>query len=373
MALAPAILSYWVSGGHLWVVPAYLLMACALAGLVAATLSLAVGIAARFAGPGRAELIGATGRGLLLAGTFLGFALCMRHSAAPPTTCRSAAGRRSAGPAIGARGCCTTRSAPGASARRWSARVWVLYVALALLQRAPRSTAARGRRVGWLARLDRRLVGDGPLLALTAFTSALLYRSAGFRAKALPILGLPAAMVGLTMWDAPAAHRMILLGVALQLPAAYMPLLVAFLPEADEEGTRWIFTTCPADTGPELARRAALVSLSTHVLLPAQLVAAVVLLFSDIAVVPLVALVTFSFGASVLVTAVALRELPCIPFTDETEGTSIEMQSLIWSAVVMAIVGACFAVISPNLWALIPGVALTVVAFRLLRWRPAHA
>jgi hypothetical protein len=247
-----------------------------------------------------------------------------------------------------------------------------------VLQRAPRSSARHALRGGWLAALDRRFAGGGPLLGVTAFTSIQLYRSAGFRARVLPILLLPAALIAMTLWNAPAAHRLVLLGVALQLPAAYMPLLIAFLPAADEERTRWVFQTSPLGSpgnGREiaLARQAALVSLATHVLLPSQLLAVVVLLLSSTGLVATAALASFSFGAGVLATRLALRDLPCLPFTEEREGTAVEMSDLLGIGLLLGLAGGLFALVAREPWALLPGALVALAAVRLLLRRAADA
>ena len=74
-----------------------------------------------------------------------------------------------------------------------------------------------------------------------------------------------------------------------------------------------------------------------------------------------------------LVTSLALHQLPCVPFTDESEGTDIDLSSLVGIGMLMAIVGGAFAMVVPHLWALLPGLALSIAAARLLRWRPEHA
>lgn len=373
MALPPAILSYWVAGGSIWVVPGYLLMACLLSGSVAAGLSVAVDWTARLVGPARGELLGASLRGVLLAGGFVGFALCLRHLAGTADDLPFGRWGALAWPAywgarvlddpLGAWRFALTMAIAGAA----------LFVAASALQRAPRSTGTRGRRLGWLLRLDRRLAGDGPLLGVVTFTSTLLYRSAGFRAKVLPIVGLSGAMIGLSVWGAPPEHRFVFLGVSLQLPAVFMPLLVGFLPSTDEENTAWLFATSPLRTDAGLARQAALISLTTHVLLPVQLVAVAVMLLSDTGVIAPLALFSFSLALGVFAAKLSVSALPCIPFTEESEGISIESSHLLALGFVMATLGAAFAMIAHQPLALCIGVVALIPAAQQLRRRSEHA
>jgi hypothetical protein len=241
----------------------------------------------------------------------------------------------------------------------------VLWMASVVVPRVPRPTSHRVG-CGWLARLDRILVGEGPLLGITAFTSAMLYRSPGYRAKVLPIFGLPAAMIGLSLWEADPRHRLVLLGITLQLPAIYLPLLTAFLAQADEEGCSWIFSTSPSGSGPTLARQAALVSLSTHVLLPTHLVGGLVMVCSNAGGAAAVALASFSFGAAVITAWMVLRGLPCVPFTDEDQGISADVGSLFGLALVLGSAGGVFATFAHQPWGVALGIGALVAAVRRL-------
>lgn len=371
MALPAAILSYWVSGGSLAVVPGYLALACVLAGLTSGALSALTAAATRVLGRARGELIGASSRGVLFAGGFVGFALCLPH--------------------LGG-------SADDIPGGRWLANAWPPYwggrllgspadswlFALALagtaallfavsvgLQRA-RSDASRAARASVLARLDRWMVGEGPLLGVTAFTSTMLFRSSGFRAKVLPIFGLPVAMIGMALLGAEPRGRMILVGVSLQLPAIYLPLLVGFLAKADHEGSRWVFATSPVGLAPDLAQRAAWVSLATHVLFPAHAIALAVMLVAGMGLVASISLSCFSLGLAVLVAGFALRTLEAPAFTDETEGVSADSGAMLAMAFVLGTAGGAFALVAGEILALPAAVALLVLSVFRLR-RPNHA
>src|SRR5690606_28767870 len=87
--------------------------------------------------------------------------------------------------------------------------------------------------------------GRRPLHAVVGFTSAMLYRSPGFRSRVLPLFGMPAGMWLLAFLDRDPSAAQRLLAIALQLPAIYLPFLVAFLGSGDEPRARWLFDTSP--------------------------------------------------------------------------------------------------------------------------------
>ena len=194
MAIPPAILLYWVAGQELWVVPAYLVLACVVSSIAAGFVAVVSHLADLFLGPARAPLLAGTLRAAMLGGGFVGFALCLPHLDE------------------------TLADLPmGDLARFWppywaaqvlgSGSLWHLALlpasATALFWIAwftePMETRARGRIAsgGALAWLDRKLTGGGTLGGLTEFTSTMLYRSPGFRLRTLPLFGLPLAMVAL--------------------------------------------------------------------------------------------------------------------------------------------------------------------------------
>ena len=372
ISLPPAILSFWCSGGQLWVVPAYLVVACVLAGLVSGALTVLSDAAALVLGPARGQLVTASFRGLLLAGGFVGFALCLRHLRG--TAAELPFGRTGAmlwPPYWGARWLHDPRGG-WRFALALAGCAAVLAATAIALQRVPARTV---QRVGasWLARLDRRLVGEGPLLGLTAFTSAMLYRSPSFRAKVLPILLLPAAMVVLAMWQADARQQSILLGVTLQLPAIYLPILVAFLAQADEEKSGWVFATSPLIPDPSAPRHAALVSLTTHVLTPVHAISFAILCCTQVALGTAVVLSAFSWGAAVIVARIVLQGLEVVPFTDVSEGMSIDGGSVFALAFVLGLAGGVLAAFAGTPWAVLCAIATAAAAARVLLRRPILA
>jgi len=360
MALPPAILSYWVVGGSLWVVPGYLVMACVLSGLVAGALSVVVAWTRHLGGVARGELLGASLRGVLLGGGFVGFALCLRHLSGTADDLPFGRQGALAWPAYwGAR---VLEDPFGAWRFGLALAVFgvLLFAASRALLRVPRSSGARGVSPGWLLTLDRLIAGGGPLRGVVTFTSTQLYRSAGFRSKVLPIIGLSGAMIGLSVWGASPEHRFILLGVSLQLPTVLLPLVVGFLPSTDEENTSWVFSTSPLKNELSLAQHAAVISLTTHVLLPIQLIAAVALLLSGVSVVATASLFSFSLALGVCGARLSVSALPCIPFTDESQGMSVDSSHLFALGFVLSGVGAAFAMIAHQPAAMCVGIALLI-------------
>jgi hypothetical protein len=303
----------------------------------------------------------------LLAAGFVGFALCLPHLRG--TAADLPGGRWIAWswpPYWGARVLADPIGAwPFAAAL--AAAAAVLFAVSVALQRAPRPDASRGVGRSWLGRLDRRITGGGPLLGVTAFTSTMLYRSAGFRAKVLPIFGLPVAMIGLALAGAEPRGRVVLIGITLQLPAVYLPLLVGFLAKADQEGGSWVFATSPEGASPELGRRAGLVSLATHVLLPVHAVALVVMVCSGIGAMVSLSLAAFSLGVAVLVAALALRQLGGPAFTDESEGVSVDAGAMLGLAFLLGTGGGAFALVAHQPWAPVLGFAALAAAVVRLR------
>lgn len=372
LALPPAILSYWITGHRLWIVPAYLAIACCLSGIVSGTLSLVVVTASRWLGPARGQLVNGTLRAALIGGGFVACAVCLRHlqgtvdelplprwliDAWPPYW-----GARLLGdPAHGA---------------GWIAllvgSLVTLFALAALAERASRAAAGRrGAGPGLLARLDRRLASGGPLLGVVAFTSSMLCRSPSFRSKVLPIFGLPLAMVLLAFVEPDPGGSRLLLGMTLQFPAIYLPFLVAFLAQAERPGLAWVFATSP-EAGIGLGRRAALLSLSSHVLLPAHLVTLTVMLLAGIAPLLSLSLALFALASGILVAGLATRSLDAVPFTDDREGVQLDIGRLMVPALVLAAGGGAFATIADRGVGLALTAAMVAAAASLLR-RSSHA
>lgn len=370
MALPPAILLFWISGRDPLVVPAYLVLACVVSAVATGFLAVINQLTGVLMGTARAALLAGTLRAAILAGGFLGFALCLPHLDES----------RAALPG----GVLAVAWPP-----YWAARLLhgpsALFLALllgtagSLLTIAwltqplePRSRARRPRS-GLLSMLDRRLAGKGPLLGATVFISTMLYRSPGFRLRTLPLFGLPLAMVVLAFGGGDHDERRLLLGMSLQFPAIYLPFLVAFLPRADQPDAAWIFPASPG-ANIALAREASLLSLTTHLLLPLQATAFVLLPLTGQGWGTALALTSYSLGTGILVATLHLRHLERMPFTEEGEAIDGDLGTPLGTALVLGVMGAGFSLISDSATGVVLGaLILAIGSGRLLRGRRGEA
>jgi hypothetical protein len=376
MALPPAVLAYWVCGKALWVPPAYLLVACLAAGIMAGCLAVFTRAVHLLFGPARAQLAVGTLKALLLGGGFLLMVICLRHL-------EGTAADIPLGPV-----------SAWAWPPYWAARFvdqpgswWflafllgtcvLLYLVSSTLQAATLSRRAnKPPRHRWLAALDRAIAGAGALLGATAFISTMLYRSPGFRVRVLPLFGLPIAMVLLSfMGEEESRARSLLLGVILQFPAIFLPFLVGFMPRSDHEGAGWVFDQSPHVT-PALFRAASLIALTTHVILPVHAAALVaVLAFAERTLSAAgfaLALSLFSTGIAILVARACVQRLEHMPFTvdEDNDETGSEMGGLLTGAILLTVVGGGFALFAKGALALV--IALCPVGFAVLCIRRAR-
>jgi hypothetical protein len=364
MALPPAVLCVFLAGQGLASVPLYLVLACVCSGLFTAALAIVLRGFERAFGPARAQLASGTVKALLLFAGLVAFAVCARRldggaAGLPiPTVLLQAwppfhAGRVIAGDASGA---------------------LLLLAALALLGLAvlPLSRETEGRSVAGvgaarvLARLDRGLArGDPPLHAVTAFTSAMLYRSAAFRGRVLPLFGMPAGMWLLAFLDHDPTTVQRLHAVAAQLPGVYLPFLVGFLATGDEPRARWLFASCPHLPGATIQRGIA-IALATHVLLPVH-----VLLFAvgipTVGWLRAIATSTLAFGLAVLVGRFVLRKVDDVPFSASGAEGSFDFGGLLGIALLLTVVGLGAASLSLPMALALGGAVLAAALVSLQR------
>ncbi len=379
MALPPAVIAYWVCGQELWVTPAYLAVACLSAGIMAGCLAVFTRAVHLLFGPARAQLAVGTLKALLLGGGFLLMVVCLRHLEG--TAADVPLGPASAWawpPYWGARFVGDPRS--------WwflayllTACVLLYAVSSTMQTAALRRRANRPPRHRWLETLDQAIARRGALLGATAFISTMIYRSPGFRARVLPLFGLPFAMVLLSFTAAgePQARRL-LLGVALQFPAIFMPFLVAFMPRSDHERAGWMFQQSPHVT-PALFRAASLIALTTHVILPVHVTALIaVLTFGEHTPAAAglgLALSLFSTSIAVLVTRTSVQNLEHMPFTvdeDSDQGGS-DMGGVLTGALVLPLLGGGFAFLADGVLGLLIAVFVGAAAFLCISSARRHA
>ncbi len=376
VALPPAILSGFLRGGNVFVVFAYLLVAVVLAGTLAGALSLAMRILAARIGARGSMLAAGSARALLLAAGTVAFALCLSHL---DETADALPGGRAA-----------ALSWPPYWAARWLAApiggavfglgvfgLGALVLGAALLV-GDRASTERSRvmppRHGPLNRLENRLAGGGALLAATTFTSTMMRRSTSFRARVLPLLGVPAALALLASGEAVGRQQQVLLGVTLQFPAIYLPFLVMFLPYVDQPAAGHVFVTSPRHDL-TLAREGALIALAVRVLLPIHVLAIALSLALGFEASVAIGLPAFSWGLAVLVAALSMGRLEFAPFTvAEGDEPAPDLGGMIGPAMVLAVLGGGFALIPVGVVGPVAGLALAAVAvLRLGRGRRRFA
>ncbi|MEE9128055.1 MAG: hypothetical protein V3U11_13040 [Planctomycetota bacterium] len=377
MALPPAILAYWACGQELWVVPAYLVFACLAAGIMAGCLGVFTRATHLLFGPARAQLVVGTLKALLLGGGFLMMVVCLRHLDGTAADIPLGPGSALAWPPYWA------ARFLGDPQRGWVffgpilAACVALYLMSSLMQTAAlnRRTSKPARR-RWLSALDRALAGGGTLLGATAFISTMLYRSAGFRARVLPLFGLPVAMVLLSfMAEGESQARRLLLGVTLQFPAIFLPFLVAFMPRSDHEQAGWVFDQSPHVT-PALFRAASLIALTTHIIIPVHAAAlAAMIAFGELTLQAMVFATTlsvFSTAIAILVAQLSVQHLQHMPFTvdENSEEGGTDLGGMLTSSMVLALLGGGFAWIAGTTPATL--IALLAAAFAGHRVRHAR-
>lgn len=371
MAIPPAILSYWVCGHRFVSVPTYLLIACALSGLIAGALAVIRHAAQLTLGEARAQLVAGTLNAGLLGGGFAAVLICLPHLDA---TAEALPGGRTLAQAWPGYWGAKIVHHPFASGWAWlallGAGALVYLMATALVRMRRNRRARRPIRGGMLAKFDVALARGGPLLGATRFISTMIYRSPGFRARVLPLFGIPAAMVLLSLWDLDnRGARQLFLGMVLQFPAIFLPFLVAFLTRSDHENAGWIFATSP-HRELTLYRRASLIAISTHVLLPIHAVAGIALVASNAMSLPAIgfglALALFSWSLGVLACRTALIRLDAIPFSrddDGEDGGAVGMGELMFAAIVLAGLGGGFALFADRPIGWVTGLVLAGITW----------
>ncbi|MFT4515586.1 MAG: hypothetical protein ACI91B_004303 [Planctomycetota bacterium] len=366
MALPPAILLAHLTGEWLQAI-GYILAACACTGLTNATLATFRALLARIFGVARATLAMGTVKAGLLGAGFVLFALALRQLTG--TADSLPIGRLGAEllpPYHAAR---LLADPTGESWRLlpWAGLTLLLLIATVSLLTANTPTRNRISARQPLLRLLAKISGRGPRLGIAEFVAISMWRSPGFRARVLPLLGLPAGMVFLTLGAEGGKNDFVLVCLLLQLPAIYLPFLIAFLPRADQANTGWVFGHAPG-LSRDLVSDATWRALTTHVLVPTYGLALILVTSFGPNHLDRAAAALFAFGLAVLA-AERMAQLDRVPFTDSREeDRGLEMGNLMTGALFLGALGTGFGAGLPP-WARWP-VALIVLTFagqRLLR------
>lgn len=334
MALPPAILLAMLTGDALAAVR-HLVAACACSAIAGAALTVCVQFTARLRGPDTAALLSGTLRALALGLGLVAFALGMRHLDEGVEAMPFPRWLLDAMPMLwAARAVVAPAANPGAIAGLLAAGT----VLLVMLRFAGEGASARSRRRSSMdpfGSLEAWLARDPVTRGITSFTGAMLWRNPGFRSRAVPLFGVPAAMVYLGLQGAAAAERELFLAIALQFPAIYLPFLVALLPRGEQPEASWVFAQSPSASLAH-ARQATFIALSVRVLLPLHALALLAMLFGGIDPWFALPLSLTSLGGSALLARLQARALQHIPFTQANEGqAAAELGSLLVAALLL--------------------------------------
>lgn len=372
MALPPGVLLAFLTGDALRL-PAYLAAACVSSALATGALSTFLRLLERVLGPVRAALAAGTAKALLLAGGLVLFALGLRALDADADALPI--GRNGAELLPPYQLAKLLHDPLGESWRAIPllAAAGALVLLRILLERTDRSEDLRVRGGGPLQRLLRRLAGRGPRLGIAEFVATAMWRNAGFRSRVLPLLGLPAGMVFLTLQGEKNGPSLVFTSLLLQLPAIYLPFVIAFLPRAEQGDTEWIFRHAP-HLDLELVRDATWRALVTHVILPVHVAAAALAIPTGRTPLDVAAASLFALGAAVLAARPMLRSLSAVPFSrGEDQDAETDLGGLFSAAILLGGAGVGFALLLPA-WGRWPVAAATVLlALRSLLATPSAA
>ncbi|HLQ39324.1 MAG TPA: hypothetical protein VK348_16055 [Planctomycetota bacterium] len=365
-ALPAAILCAWLVHRPL-LVPSYLLLACLCSGLATGALAVLLRAARRWLGVARTALLAGSLKALLLALGVVAFALSLRALQADADALPIG---RSGALLLPPYHAAKVLWDPLHNLDRLAGLLGAGAVLLLLGVLLGDQSRARAERVGRkdpLMALLLRLVAGGPARGIAAFTATMLWRSPGLRARVLPLLGVPAAMVFLALKDGDPRGRQLFLGIALQFPAIYLPFVIAFLPRADQPGTAWVFEQAPrADVA--LAQRATFAALCTHVLLPVHALAATAMLLSGVPVLLVATAVSCALGIAVVTARLQVGALRAIPFTEPRENAdAADLGGLMLYAVGLSLFGAGFGMLPDTLLRALAAAGTVLVALAVLR------
>lgn len=371
MALPPGVLLAFAAR-DVWQVPAYVAAAVVASALATGLLGVVLRALDRWLGPVRAALAAGTGKALLLGGGLVLFALGLR---ALDATADALPIGRTGAELLPPYHLAKMLHDPAGQAWRLLpllAAGVVLMLLRVALERTDPGDDLRVRAGGPLQRLLRASAGRGPRLGIAEFVATAMWRSPGFRSRVLPLLGLPAGMVFLTL-QGDGGTNLVFTSLLLQLPAIYLPFVIAFLPRAEQPDTGWVFAHAPG-LGMPVVRDATWRALVTHVLLPVHLGAAALAIPSHAASLDVAATCVFAFGLAVLASRPMLRSLEVVPFSrGEDSDQATDLGGLFSAAIGLGAAGVLFALWLPGWAKWLAAAAVLAAALRALRCPGAPA
>jgi len=345
MALPPAVLLGHLTGEWLLCV-GYVVAACACSALATGSLATLRALLARLLGTARATLMMGTLRAALLGCGFVLFALSLRELS---ETADALPIGRSGAELLPPYHAARLLADPGTELWRllpWTGLVLLLLVTMTALLRTEPPGGNRISRQQPLLRLLAKISGRGARHGIAEFVAISMWRSPGFRARVLPLLGLPAGMVFLTLGSQDGNDDFVLVCLLLQLPAIYLPFLIAFLPRADQADTGWVFAHAPGLTR-ELVSDSTWRALTTHVLVPTYGLALVLVTSIGPDRIDRAAALAFAFGMAVIA-AEWMSRMDRVPFTDNREeDRGLELGGLMAGALILGGLGTAFGAALP--------------------------
>lgn len=371
MAVPPAVLLAFSTGDVTQAI-GYVVGACACSGLAAGVLGVFQRGLLRTLGHARAALVAASTKAMLLGGGLALFGIGMQQL--DKTADALPFGRLGAEllpPYHAARLLADPAAETWRLAAMAAAATMLFLVALAFGdERSPRRP--RVARFDPLRSLLRRLAGRGPTLGIAEFVAVSMWRSPGFRARVLPLLGLPAGMVFLALQDDGQKREYVFACFLLQLPAIYLPFVIAFLPRADQGDAGWVFEQSPLLTL-RLVQDATWRAIVTHVLLPVHTLA-FALLFAARPNADTAAICVFSVAIAVLAARLMVRMLTHVPFSRSRDADgATDLGTLFGSALVLGGLGTTFGAALPASGRWVAAIAAAATAVTVLLRRPAAA
>ena len=240
IAIAPAILSGFKTQ-NLVVPPLFVLATCVLSTGATILFASATRLVAALLGGDRATSFSTVVRALLLGGGFVAMLLGLRAMLGGSEVFPGGRSLLEALP--------TTWFADAIRTADLTALLLVvafcgatLLLGLVTAQLPERSRSSAKTSMGGLTPAAiRTLVKDPQRRGLAAFTLDMLVRERSFRLRALPLLGLPAAAALLALRsDVEASRLPTMLALVHQLPAAYLPFLLLFVPYAENARASWL-------------------------------------------------------------------------------------------------------------------------------------
>ncbi|MFQ5503782.1 MAG: hypothetical protein ACE5F1_03175 [Planctomycetota bacterium] len=248
LSIPPALLAIWTSGSP-WAALHYFYLSFLLSVTLTCLVQLPVLLSARLLGKQFAASASAFLRAILTGGIFLGLILGLRAMVQGPEAFPGGLGLLRLLPPYW-----FARAHEALLGRGGSHETYVLLTALStpaalgllyLTALLPSPIGARHqRRRRWgLADLAGPFLRSRSERGLLVFVFGMLARERSFRLRALPLLGLPLAIVllGLMAGSSPGTLPYFM-AVVHNLPLAYLPFLMAFLPYAEGHQAAWILT-----------------------------------------------------------------------------------------------------------------------------------